>query len=442
MPIEVCAVGGYKEVGRNCTAIKVDNAVILLDLGLHMENYVRFTEEEDIQGVTPKQLTNVHAIPDMAHIADWKDQIVAIIPSHAHLDHVGAIPFLANQIDAPILATPYTIEVIKALTYDEHLKIKNKLLKVNPNSTIKLTDTITAELINMTHSTPQSAAIAINTPYGTILYATDFKFDNSPILGLKPNYNRLKQLKGKVVLLITECLYAALPQKMPSEAVAREMLREVVLETKTDNRAMIVTTPSSHIARLKSIIEFGHRLNRKVVFMGRSLNKYVMAAESIDLVNFSADIGMIYYGNRAEKALRRMGKEKDKYLLVTTGHQGEPKSILSRIVNEEYYFPLTADDFVIFSCRVIPTPTTIDNRKVMEAKLKDKGARIFTDIHVSGHAAREDLHELIEMVAPKHIIPMHGEPSMLVSLADLAAQLGYTQEQIHILFNGQRLKIN
>src|SRR3989338_3783651 len=103
MPIEVCAVGGYKEVGRNCTAIKVDNAVIILDLGLHMENYVRFTEEEDLQGVTPKQLTNVHAIPDMGHIEDWKDQIVAIIPSHAHLDHVGAIPFLANQIDAPII---------------------------------------------------------------------------------------------------------------------------------------------------------------------------------------------------------------------------------------------------------------------------------------------------------------------------------------------------
>lgn len=442
MPIEVCAVGGYKEVGGNCTAIKVDKEVIILDLGLHMENYVRFTEEEELHNITAKQLTIVNAVPDFGHISDWKDYVRAIIPSHAHLDHIGAIPFLANQINAPIIGTPYTIEVTKALTQDEHLKIKNKLIKMNPNSSMKLTDDITIEFINATHSTLQTTFVAIHTKYGVVLYATDFKFDNSPILGLKPNYTRLEQLKGKVVLLITECLYASSPQKMPSEAVAREMLREVMLETNSEKRAMIVTTPSSHIARLKSIIEFGHKLNRKVIFLGRSLNKYVTAAENIGTVNFSQDIGMILFGHRAERMLKKIEGKKDRYLLVTTGHQGEPKSILSRIVNEEFKFPLTADDLVVFSCRTIPTPTTIDNRKVMEAKLKAKGIRIFTDIHVSGHAAREDLHELIEMINPKNIIPMHGEPAMLASLADLAVQLGYKQDQIHLLFNGQRIKLS
>ena len=442
MPIEVCAVGGYKEVGGNCTAIKVDKDVIILDLGLHMENYVRFTEEEELHNITAKQLTIVNAVPDFGHISDWKDHVRAIIPSHAHLDHIGAIPFLANQINAPIIGTPYTIEVTKALTQDEHLKIKNKLIKMNPNSSMKLTDDITIEFINATHSTLQTTFVAIHTKYGVVLYATDFKFDNSPILGLKPNYTRLEQLKGKVVLLITECLYASSPQKMPSEAVAREMLREVMLETNSEKRAMIVTTPSSHIARLKSIIEFGHKLNRKVIFLGRSLNKYVTAAENIGTINFSQDIGMILYGQRAERMLKKIEGKKDRYLLVTTGHQGEPKSILSRIVNEEFKFPLTADDLVVFSCRTIPTPTTIDNRKVMEAKLKAKGIRIFTDIHVSGHAAREDLHELIEMINPKNIIPMHGEPAMLASLADLAVQLGYKQDQIHLLFNGQRIKLS
>lgn len=446
MPIEFCAVGGYKEVGRNCAAIKVDDDVVLLDMGLHMENYVRYTEEEDISCVTPKQLTAAHAVPDLAHIADWKDKVRAIIPSHAHLDHIGAIPFLANQFNAPIIATPYTIEVIKAISRDEHatehLKLKNKLIKVNPNSSYKLTNNIMVELIHVTHSTPQSAIIALHTPYGVVLYASDFKFDNTPVLGPKPNYARLKQLAGKVVLLIMECLYVDLPQKMPSEAVARQMLKEVMLETNSKNRAMIITTFSSHIARLKSIIDFGRKTNRKIVFLGRSLNKYVTAAENINLVDFTRHVGTILYGHRAQKALKKFAKQKDKYLLVMTGHQGEPKAMLSRIVDDVYHFPIQQDDLVVFSCKTIPSPTTISNRRVLETKLKDRHVRMYTDIHCSGHAAREDLHELIHMVSPQHIIPTHGEPSMLLSLAELAMQLGYKQDQVHVLYNGQRVKID
>jgi len=441
MGIEICAVGGYKEVGGNCTAVKIDDDVIILDMGLHMEHYVKYTEEEDLRDVTAKQLINAHAVPDITKIDDWKKHVRAIVPSHAHLDHIGAIPFIANKFDAPIIATPYTIEVINAMTKDDHLKIKNKRIKINPNSSHKLTNDITIEFIHVTHSTPHTAIVAIHTKYGIILYCNDFKLDDSPVLGNKPNYARLKQLKGKVRLLIMECLYAKDHRKMPSESVAREMLKEIMLETDSKGKAMIVTTFSSHIARLKSIIEFGKKLNRKIVFLGRSLDKYVKAAERTGLVNFSNDIGMIYFGQRARRQLTKIGQQKDKYLLVMTGHQGEPKAMLSRIANDDFKFPLESGDIVIFSCHTIPTPTTEANRKVLEAELKDKGARIYTDIHVSGHAAREDLRTLIEMITPDHIIPVHGDPEMLASLVDLTTELDYKPEQVHILFNSQRIVI-
>jgi ribonuclease J len=441
MAIEVCAVGGFKEVGRNCTAIKVDNDVVILDMGLHMENYVKYTNEEDLKGITAKQLTAAQVIPDMSHISDWLDHVKAIVPSHAHLDHVGAIPFLAQRFDAPIIATPFTIEVIKSLTKDEHLKISNKLIAVPPNGTFKLTPSITVEFIHVTHSTPHTAMVALHTPYGVVLYASDFKFDNSPVLGQQPNYKRLQELQGKVVLMILECLYVDQSGKMPSETVARHLLKEVMLHSKSDSKAMIVTTFSSHIARLKSIIEFGKKLNRKIIFMGRSLNRYVIAAERVGLVNFSQDIGMILYGERARNALQKFSKAKDDYLLVMTGHQGEPKAMLSRLADKEFNFNLTTDDIVVFSAPIIPTPTTLANRKTLEKKLSDQGARLFTGVHVSGHAAREDLHDFIMMVKPQNIIPTHGEPGMLASLAALAHQLGWQNDSVHILFNGQRIKL-
>ena len=139
--------------------------------------------------------------------------------------------------------------------------------------------------------------------------------------------------------------------------------------------------------------------------------------------------------------LHRCAERKDQYLLVMTGHQGEPKSLLSRIARDEYKFPLDKDDFVVFSAHTIPTPPTIANRKELEIKLTDKGVRIFSDVHVSGHSAREDLRDLIELVKPEHIVPTHGEPGMLANLAELAAQIGYPADKVHLLFNGQRVLV-
>jgi len=440
--IEICTVGGYNEVGKNMTAVNVDGEVVIFDMGIHLESYIKYTEDEDIINVNPSELIKVGAVPDITKIEKWKDKVKAIIPTHAHLDHIGAVPYLSSNYDAPILGTPFTIAVLKTILKDEGIAIKNKIRKLAQNSIFQLSKNLKVEFINITHSTPQTVMVALHTKYGIILYANDFKFDRFPTLGEKPNYKRLKELGKKGVLcLIVDSTYSQSCKKTPSESVAKEMLRDVLLGTGNKGKAVFVTTFSSHIARLRSIVECGKKMNRKIVFLGRSLSKYCKASESVGIAKFS-DVRIVKYRKDIKRTLGKMHKSGiGKYLVVLTGHQGEPKAALSRIVNGELGFNFEPDDHVVFSCKTIPTPTNMENRRVLEEKLKNQHVRIFTDIHVSGHAAREDSRDLIELVRPKHIIPAHGEHKMTSAMADLALEMGYKEKDIHVMKNGQMLNI-
>jgi len=269
--------------------------------------------------------------------------------------------------------------------------------------------------------------IAIHTKYGTIIYANDFKLDMEPTLGKKPDFARLKKLGDSGVLaLIVDSTYAYDERKMPSEAVAKQMLKDVLLGTDATGKIIFVTTFSSHLARLKSIIELGKKLNRKIIFAGRSLAKYVKAGEETAIINFSKDIEMVSFGNKIPQRLRRItDSNRGKYMIVVTGHQGEPKAVLSRIASGSMGFKLKPEDHVVFSCTTIPTETNRQNRKVLEDMLKKHKVRIFKDIHVSGHAAREDLRDLFNMIRPKNIIPAHGDLRMTTALKDLAEEMNY-----------------
>jgi len=439
--IEIIAVGGYNEVGKNCTAIKIDNQVILMDLGLHLDSYISYTEDEDLVAIDPDELMKVGAVPNISVLEGWKDKVKLIIPTHAHLDHVGAIPYLGNKFDAPILCTPFTAAVLKTILDDEKLKIKNKIKILNVNSSYKLSDDVTIEFINMTHSTPQTVMVALHTKYGIILYANDFKFDNFPVLGKKPNFERLKEIKGKTLVLICDSTYAGEHKKTPSESVAKQMLKDVLLGTNSKGKAILITTFSSHLARLKSIIKYGKILDRKIVFLGRSLAKYVKAGEEAGLINFSKDVEIVKYGSKIKKKLKEIDKKRKKYLLVVTGHQGEKKATLSKIVREVFPFKLNPEDHVIFSCTVIPSEINIEHRRILEEQLKKYHVRTFRDIHVSGHAAREDLRDLINLVKPKHIIPAHGNLKMRSALADLAYEMGYDKEFVHIVSDSKKISI-
>ena len=443
--IEICAVGGYSEIGKNMTAVKIDDEVVILDMGLHLDSYIKYTEDEDFERVfSAKELLKVGAIPDDAVINKWKDKVKAIAATHAHLDHVGALIFLANKYNAPILATPFTTEVVKTISKDEKIEIKNKIITMNVNSIYHISDNLKIEFINMTHSVPQTVMIALHTKYGVLIYANDFKFDNHPVIGKKPNYKRLEELGKKGVLaLICDSTGAKRDIKTPSEIVAKEMLRDVLLGVNSKGKAVIVTTFSSHIARLKSIVEFGRKMQRKVVFLGRSLYKYSNAAENSGLVHFSKEAKIVKYSSKIKKELRKIEKKGyHKYLLVVTGHQGEKKATLSRMITGELPFKFEPEDHVIFSCTVIPSEVNIENRRRIEEMLKEQGIRMFKDIHVSGHASREDLRDLINLVKPKHIIPAHGEPDMKDALASLAVEKGYEKgKTVHIIHNGDMLSL-
>ena len=354
MTVQIHPVGGYGEVGRNMTAIKVDDEVVICDMGIHVSNYIKLTNDEDLQNISLDQLHKAQAIPNDSTINDWKDKVLAIIPTHAHLDHVAAIPFLAGQYKCPVYGTPFTIEVLSANLQNEKIDLPNKLHKVNPNSKIRLSKNIEVEFINITHSTPQTVMLAIHTKYGSIVYANDFKLDYTPTLGQKPNVERLKQIgQGKVLALISECLYANDHIKMPSEAMARDMLREVMYNTDNKDNLIVVTTFSSHIARLKSIIECGNKLGRKILFLGRSMAKYVYAAENANIVNFTKDIELVKYSSKIQKRLKKMGqKERKKYLLVITGHQAEAKATLSKIAYGDIQFKFHPQDHLIFASKV------------------------------------------------------------------------------------------
>lgn len=189
--IEIYTVGGYNEVGKNMTLINVDGEAVILDMGIHLEPYIKLTEEaEDIITISPKHLIKAGAIPDINLIKHLMPNVKAIIPSHAHLDHIGAIPFIAKKFDAPVIGTPYTISVLSYILKEERIKFDNPLKSLNPNSFYKISDTLKIEFINMTHSTPQTVAIAVHTKYGIILYTNDFKLDLYPTLGSKPNFKR------------------------------------------------------------------------------------------------------------------------------------------------------------------------------------------------------------------------------------------------------------
>lgn len=442
--IKFHAIGGFNEVGKNMSILELEKDALVFDMGLYMPPIVELENERE-EPYSEKKLREINALPEDNLDSELRKKIRAILIGHAHLDHVGAVPYLEHNYKAEIISTPFTIEFLKALSRDGNFILKNKLRSVFPNSKtiVRGANPIEIELINVTHSTLQTVMIAVHTEKGVVIYANDFKFDNTPILGKKPNYARLKQLAREGVLaLIVDSLYADTERKTPSEKIARDLLEDVLLTTRNENVGIFVTTFSSHIARLKSIVDCGKALGRRIIFLGRSLHRYVSVAAKLNLAPFIHDIELFSYRRQVEKALKRVAKERNKYLVVCTGHQGEPGSILERLVRGVLPYKLSNKDHVVFSSCVIPTVWSIANRQKLEKRMKESGVRIFTDVHVSGHCSREDLRDLIEMLNPQHIIPAHCGMDKASSLAELASELGYKLgTNLHLMQNGMSLEL-
>ena len=447
--MEIHTIGGFNEVGKNMTAVKVGDDAILFDAGVYLPAIVELQEEESHQKVySESKLRSIGALPDDTILdkTGLRSKVRAILLGHAHLDHIGAVPYIGHRYNAPVIGTPFTTTVLKKIMQDDRLKIPNQIKSLFPNSSFMVkgkTRNYKAEFINITHSTIQTSMIALHTPEGIVLYANDFKLDNTPILGLPPNYQTLKKIsKQGVKALVVDSLYSGSERKTPSEKIARSLLEEVLMTVKNEDSAIFVTTFSSHIARLKSIVDFAKKLNRQIYFVGRSLKKYVSAAIDVNMCPFKNDVYMGSYKKQVESILKKVSKNKKNYLVVCTGHQGEPGSILDRIARKQLPFNFQPNDNIIFSSKTIPTPVNIANKGQMDKRLKKSGVRLFDNVHVSGHASREDLRDLLSIVNPEHIIPAHGSTQQLTPMLELAKEMGYrVGKECHLMQNGQKLKL-
>jgi len=444
MDIEIIAVGGYDEVGRNMTAVRCGKEIVIFDMGIRLDQ-VMIHEDAEIENMHSLDLIKIKAIPDDTLMNTIEGTVKAIVCTHGHLDHIGAIPKLAHRYNAPIISTPYTTELIRQqISGEQKFGVNNKLFALKAGQRYTLSQTLTLEFVRMQHSIIDTVMAVLHTPQGAIVYACDFKFDRTPVIGDPPDFARLRQIgKEGVLALVVECTNIDRSGRAPSERIARNLVRDTITSYEDDKSAILVSTFSSHIARVKTIAECAHEIGRKPILLGRSMERYSVTAEQMKLVSFPSTTSV--FGNRrtVDRMLRRLMKEgKDKFMPIITGHQGEPGSILTRIATGDTPFLISKGDKVVFSANVIPNPMNYGQRYMVEAHLRLAGARIFEDLHVSGHAYREDHYELIHLLNPQHIVPAHGNITMTGAYADFASESGYTlQSDLHLVKNGQRIMI-
>lgn len=445
MDVEIIAFGGYDEVGRNMTAVRCGKEIVVFDMGLRLDQ-VMIHEDAEIENMHSLDLIQIKAIPDDTMMNAVEGQVKAIVCTHGHLDHIGAIPKLAHRYNAPIISTPYTTELIRQQIQGENkFEVNNKLFALKSGGKYTISPHLVLEFVRIQHSIIDTVAAVLWTPHGAVVYALDFKLDRTPVIGEPPDFARLAQIgKEGVLALIVEAVNIDMKGRCPSERIARDLVRDTMTSFEDEKTAIIVSTFASHISRVKTIAECAHEMGRKPVLLGRSMERYSSTAEQMKLVAYPQSTSM--FGNRrtVERTMRRIMKTgTDQFIPIVTGNQGEPGAVLTRIVSGETPYKISPGDKVLFSANVIPNPLNHGNRYLTETKLRMAGARIFDKLHVSGHAYREDHYEFLQLLKPQHIVPAHAPLPVTAQYADFAADLGYsTKSDVHLMQNGQRVKVH
>lgn len=446
MSIEVIAMGGYEEVGKNMTAVKIGEDVIIFDMGIHLDR-LHIHEDTNIEKMHSLDLIERGVIPDDTLMKDVNGKVKAIVFTHGHLDHIGAVAKLAQRYEAPIIATPYTMALIERIIKGERkFKFNNPLQVLKSGEKCQISPDVTLEFVHTTHSIPQAVTPVLHTSEGIIVYSNDFKFDNHQKLSPPPNYQRFKELgeKGVLAFIVDSTRAAEYDQVIThSERIASVVLQDIMEQPLQEEEGIIVTTFASHIERIQAISEIVAKSDRKMLLLGRSMERYCSLAETMGILKLPKNSSIYGSPKSINRALTLADENREDYVLLATGHQGEPDALLPRIANDKTSFNVQHGDNIIFSAPIIPNPLNKANRNLLERRLKSKGARIFTNAHVSGHAGREDHRNFIRMLNPAHIIPSHGDLEMLTAYAELAEDEGYRMgNNIHILRNGQAQVFN
>ncbi|ATW89685.1 ribonuclease J [Halohasta litchfieldiae] len=448
MEIEIATVGGYEEVGRQMTAVRAGEDVVIFDMGLNLSQ-VLIHDDIRTEQMHSLDLIDMGAIPDDRVMSELEGDVKAIVPTHGHLDHIGAISKLAHRYNAPIVATPFTIELVKqGIESESKFSVDNDFVKMEAGETMSIgtSGQVDLEFVNVTHSIIDAINPVLHTPEGAIVYGLDKRMDHTPVIGDPIDMDRFREIgrsDNGVLAYIEDCTNAGKKGRTPSESVAKEHLRDVMQSIEDYDGGIVATTFSSHIARVKSLVEFAEDMGRQPVLLGRSMEKYSGTAERLEFVDFPEDLGMYGHRKSVDRTFKRIMKEgKENYLPIVTGHQGEPRAMLTRMGRGETPYELDEGDKVIFSARVIPEPTNEGQRYQSERLLKMQGARIYDDIHVSGHLREEGHFEMLEALQPQNIIPAHQDLKGFAPYVDLCESQGYELgRDLHVTRNGNLIQL-
>ncbi len=433
MSIEITPLGGIGEVGKNMTLVSIGEEKIIVDMGIKLEKLLNLGNK-NISEAERERLIKIGGIPDDSKLRS--EEVSAIILTHGHLDHIGAVGKLAHEYDATIYATPFTAELVKRVIKEERkFEVDNEIETIEPGEDTTIED-LEINFIPGAHSIPQNSFPAIKSSEGVVLCIGGFKIDKNPVLGNSIDYQALKNLTndGKVVSLICS-VKADEPEPTPSESHAKEMLEEVMTKASNKGGGILITAFSSHIARIKEITEIAQEVNRTPVILGKSLKNKCKTAKKLKIVKFPSETKIFGHITSIREALEVINESREDYVIITTGHQGEPNSILSRIADKVEPYKIEEDDDIIFSASVIPRPLNISNRDLLEAKLTAQGAKIHQDVHVSGHAGQPGTMDLLEEISPDHIIPFHGTVDKVKSVINIGRKIGFSEKQLHMLRN-------
>ena len=420
-PLKIIPLGGLGEIGKNITVYEYKDDILLVDCGMAFP-------DEDTPGIDI-------VIPDFSYLVKNREKIKGLVVTHGHEDHIGAIPYLLQNINVPIYATRLTIGLIEGKLREHKLLGGANLNTVEPGKTIKL-GVFDVEFIHVNHSIPDAVALAITSGAGTIVQTGDFKIDTTPIDDFVIDLSRFAQLGKKGVLaLLSDSTNAERPGYTQSERIVGESFQ--TLFKKAEGSRIIVATFSSNIHRIQQIIDEAARCSRKVAVSGRSM---------VNVVNIAAEMGYLKVPDGVLVEIETIKRYRpDELVIVTTGSQGEPLSALHRMAYSDHRnVDIVPGDMIIISATPIPGNEKLVSKVINE--LMKRGANVvyekMYDVHVSGHACQEELKIIHGLTRPKFFIPVHGEQKHLAKHAALAHSMGMSEQNVLITDIGKTIELS
>ncbi|HQN69053.1 MAG TPA: ribonuclease J [Anaerolineaceae bacterium] len=412
--LRIIPLGGLGEVGKNMTIYEYKNQILIVDAGMMFP-------DNDMIGID-------YIIPDFNYVRQNADKVVGIVVTHGHEDHVGAIGHLLEDVNAPIYATPLTLGLIQnKLT--RNFKKEPTMIKVHAGETVRI-GSFKVDFFHVSHSVPDAVGLGIDTPAGLVVHTGDYKFDHTPVDNFPTDYAKLAEFARRgAMALLADSTNAERPGWTPSERVIDAAFDKVFHEAKG---RIIVATFASLISRMQQVIDTAVKYGRKVAFVGLSMTENARIAK---------EFGYIQYDDETVLPLENvLNMKDDKVVLLVTGSQGEPTSILGRLANgTNRRFDIKEGDTVVLSSHPIPGNEELVYRAIN--RLMERGADVIYEaiapVHVSGHASQEEIKLLLHLVKPKYLIPVHGETRMLKQHKKLALSVGMEESQIALVENGR-----